>query len=48
MLFAIFEASIVSQEHDADDVDRFASPKKGTKSTLQAICDWVPLIRLVF
>src|SRR5712664_3813141 len=48
MLFAVFEASVGSQEHDANQPTPTGINEKGTWSTLQAIYDRAPLIRLAF
>src|SRR5258707_7920841 len=48
MLFAVFEASVGSQEHDANQPTPTSINEKDTWSTLQAICDRPPLIRLAF
>jgi hypothetical protein len=46
MFFAVFEASIESQEHDATQTTLNRNDQKDTWSTLQTICDRPPLIRL--
>jgi hypothetical protein len=46
MLFAVFEASVESQEHDANQSTPTDIIEKGSRSTLQPICDQPPLIRL--
>src|SRR5580704_8799720 len=48
MLFAVFEASVESQEHDANQPTPTRTIEKDTWSTLQAICHCAPLIRLAF
>ena len=48
MLFAVFETSVESQEHDANQPTPSGIIKKGGRSTLQTICDQAPLIRLAF
>jgi hypothetical protein len=48
MLFAVFETSVESQEHDANQPTPTGIIEKGTWSTLHAICDRAPLIRLAF
>src|SRR6266849_2846526 len=48
MLFAVFEASVGSQEHDANQPTSTGIIEKDTWSTLQTIYDRAPLIRLAF
>ena len=48
MLFAVLEASIESQEHNATQLTPNRNDEKDTWSTLQTICDRPPLIRLTF
>jgi hypothetical protein len=48
MLFAVFEASVESQEHDANQPTPTGINEKGTWSTLQPICDQPPLVRFAF
>jgi len=48
MLFAVFEASVRSQEHDANQPTPASIIEKDTWSTLQTICDQASLIRLAF
>jgi hypothetical protein len=47
MLFALFEASVEPQEH-ANQPTPNKGGQKDTWSTLQAICERAPLIRLAF
>jgi hypothetical protein len=44
MFFAVFEASVESQKHDANQPTPTATNEKDTWSTLQTICDRAPLI----
>jgi len=48
MLFAVFEAPVESQEHDATHPTPTTHIEKDTWSTLQAICHRAPLIRFAF
>src|ERR1700674_1406815 len=48
MFFAVLEASIESQEHDANQPTPNQIDQKDTWSTLQTICARAPLIRLTF
>src|SRR5258707_3958080 len=48
MLFAVFEASVESQKHDANQPTPTGIIEKDSRSTLHAICDQAPLIRLAF
>jgi hypothetical protein len=44
MFFAVFEASVESQKHDANQPTPTTTNEKDTWSTLQTICDRAPLI----
>src|SRR5215470_8842507 len=55
MLFAVFETSVESQEHDGESWSVEVAPlnaiphhRQDTRSTLQAFCGRAPLIRLTF
>jgi hypothetical protein len=48
MFFAVLQASIESQEHDATQTTLNRTDQKDTWSTLQTIYDRPPLIRLAF
>src|SRR5262245_20458430 len=55
MLFAVFEASVESKEHDGESWSVEVAPlnaiphhRQDTRSTLQAFCGRAPLIRLTF
>src|SRR5580700_9709656 len=48
MFLAVFEASVESQEHDANQPTPTKFSEKDTWSTLQTICHSAPLIRLAF